>query len=155
MTSSAISRAAATAQLSAPTRPYIEPATIEALRELAVRSVRTADPPSLLRVLADLLPADPSTGIVPESSTAVQADLTVVQVAHLFDRKPQTVRSWIKDGRLTAYKLHRREYRVTRAAIEEFQKQARQGAAQASGPSTSIDLSSWRKVRDSGGAFRS
>lgn len=60
-----------------------------------------------------------------EGAIDVEPDLTVQRVAELFDRQPQTVRSWIREGRLGAYKLNGNEYRVTRRALEEFQEERR------------------------------
>ena len=56
------------------------------------------------------------------TSVALLADLTVEQVADLYKRTPQTIRRWIRDGRLTAYEFNEREYRITREAVEEFRR---------------------------------
>ena len=78
------------------------------------------------------------------------ADYTVAQVADMFQRAPQTVRDWIKSGRLQAYKLNGREYRITRAAVDEFLEQQRNGEpdGQANGRKSSADLGAWRRVRE-------
>ena len=52
----------------------------------------------------------------------LEADLTVEDVAAFFRRSPVTVRSWIRHGKLRAYKLNGRDYRITRAAVEQYQK---------------------------------
>ncbi len=57
-----------------------------------------------------------------------RADLTVPEVAALFNRSPQTVRSWIRNKALDAYRLHGREYRITPRALEAFQQQQLAGA---------------------------
>ncbi|MHC4511165.1 MAG: helix-turn-helix domain-containing protein [Planctomycetota bacterium] len=57
-----------------------------------------------------------------------RADLTVPEVAALFNRSPQTVRSWIRNQALEAYRLHGREYRITPRALEAFQQQQQRGA---------------------------
>jgi len=57
----------------------------------------------------------------------VEPDLTVEEVAQLFGRSPTTVRTWIRDQRLGAYRFGGREYRITRRALEEFQKCQREG----------------------------
>ena len=54
-------------------------------------------------------------------------DYTAAQVAGIFQRSPQTVRDWINARRLRAYKLNGREYRITRAAVDEFLEQQRNG----------------------------
>ena len=56
-----------------------------------------------------------------------EPDLTVKEVADYFGRGANTVTAWIRAGDLRAYKLHGREYRVTRAAVEEFQRKQSQG----------------------------
>ncbi len=60
-----------------------------------------------------------------EQGLQLEPDLTVQQVADLFGKKPQTVRTWIRGGRLAAYRFGGREYRVTRLAVEEFQERER------------------------------
>ena len=78
-------------------------------------------------------------------------DMTGAEVASLLDRSPQTVRTWIRQGDLDAYKLRGREYRVTRGALEAFLAQqpgrtaARGPLRSTSGPSA--DLAAWRGVR--------
>ena len=54
----------------------------------------------------------------------VEPDLTVEDVAELFGRSPTTVRTWIREGRLEAYRFGR-EYRITRRALAEFQQRER------------------------------
>ena len=77
-------------------------------------------------------------------------DYTVAQVAEMFQRAPQTVRAWINARRLRAYKLNGREYRITRAAAEEFLEQQRNGESdgQANGRKSTADLGAWRRVRE-------
>ena len=55
----------------------------------------------------------------------VEPDLTVQEVAELYSRSPQTVRTWICEGRLVAYPFSGREYRITKRALEEFQARER------------------------------
>ena len=85
-----------------------------------------------------------------EAAEELLGDYTVTQVADMFQRAPQTVRDWIKSGRLRAYKLNGREYRITRAAAEEFLEQQRSGEpdGQVSGRKSSADLGAWRRVRE-------
>ena len=75
-------------------------------------------------------------------------DYTAAQVAETFGRSPQTVRDWIKSERLRAYKLNGREYRITRAAVEEFREKQRNGESdgQATGRKSSADLGAWRDI---------
>ena len=48
-------------------------------------------------------------------------------VAKFFGRSPSTIRTWIRAGRLEAYRFRGSEYRITHAALEEFQDQERNG----------------------------
>ncbi len=81
------------------------------------------------------------------------ADMTVAEVASLLSRSPQTVRTWIREGDLDAYKLRGREYRVTRAALEAFlaYQQARAAPRSSLGSSGGqpANLGSWRRARSS------
>jgi excisionase family DNA binding protein len=72
--------------------------------------------------------------------------LTVIQVAERYGRAPSTVRGWIRDGRLNAYRLGR-EYRVDPEAIDEFDAGLR-GSARIEPrqqPSGEPDLGAWRR----------
>jgi excisionase family DNA binding protein len=75
-------------------------------------------------------------------------DYTVAQVADMFQRAAQTVRDWIKSGRLRAYKLNGREYRITRAAVEAYLEQQRNGEpdTRPKGQASTADLGAWREV---------
>jgi excisionase family DNA binding protein len=80
-----------------------------------------------------------------------RAYLTVAEVAALFNRSPQTVRSWIRNQELDAYMLHGREYRITPRALEAFQRQQQAGTVSprpepASGP-RAVSLGAWRATR--------
>ena len=75
----------------------------------------------------------------------MRADYTVAQVAEMFDRHPQTIRDWIRSGRLSAYLLRDREYRVTRVALEEFQENQRNDT-EAPKRALTPTLSDWRDV---------
>ncbi|MDE3003385.1 MAG: helix-turn-helix domain-containing protein [Gemmatimonadota bacterium] len=55
-----------------------------------------------------------------EPSAEVERDLMVAEVASFFSRSPVTIRTWIRDGRLRAYRFRGREYRITAAALEAF-----------------------------------
>ena len=86
---------------------------------------------------------------VPEAPE--RADLTVLQVAERFGRAASTVREWIASGRLEAYRLRGREYRVTRGALEAFEKNERQRTNTENGVRASRgSLRDWRSVRPAG-----
>ena len=55
------------------------------------------------------------------------ADLTVPELAKRFGRAASTIRSWLESGALRGYKLRGREWRVSAAAIAEFQVVEREG----------------------------
>lgn len=118
-----------------------------------------------LRTLADLLP-DGAAVTLPVSlirSWLIQsgsadphndkADMTVAEVASLLSRSPQTVRTWIRQGDLDAYKLRGREYRVTRGALEAFSGHEQDRAAPRSSMHSSggqpANLGSWRNAKRS------
>ena len=75
-------------------------------------------------------------------------DYTVVQIADMFQRAPQTVRDWIKSGRLRAYKLNGREYRITEVAVKSFVEQQRTGTGDddSTDRKNTANLSAWRAV---------
>ncbi len=115
-----------------------------------------------LRTLADALP-DGAAVTLPVSlirSWLVQggpadadhnADMTVAEVATLFNRSPQTVRTWIRHGDLDAYRLHGREYRITARALEVFQQQQQAGAVspqpERTASTRAANLAAWRFTR--------
>jgi excisionase family DNA binding protein len=65
-----------------------------------------------------------------------QADLTLQQTADRFGRSPSTVRDWIRSGAIDAYKLNRREWRITHGALADFERKQRQG-----------NLAAWRQMK--------
>lgn len=78
--------------------------------------------------------------------------LTVDDAARLLGRSASTVRAWCASGRLDAYKLAGREWRITHESLRAFQKaEAARHRARArpttTGPRRPVDLRSWRKVR--------
>ena len=73
-------------------------------------------------------------------------DHTVTMIAERFGRSPQTVRDWIKAGKLRAYLFNEREYRVTKAALAEFEEGQRRGRDPKSAPTVTGDLGAWRRV---------
>lgn len=85
---------------------------------------------------------------VPEAPAEV--DLTVAQVAALFGRGASTVRTWIAAGEFpNAYRLHGREWRITRADVAALQQRQRTARAcvpkPASVTTAEPDLASWRQ----------
>ena len=74
-----------------------------------------------------VLPVDAVREWLSENGGGLDHDLSVEEVGKFFDRSPVTVRGWIRTGRLEAYRFRGREYRITHAALEEFQQQERNG----------------------------
>ena len=97
----------------------------------------TFDRDVLLDVLDEAIPA-------PEGR--IDVDLSVQQVADRFGRSANAVRRWIANGQLRAYKLQGRQYRVSRAAIAEFQERQREGPPKGQNGTVS-SLGAWRTVR--------
>jgi len=56
---------------------------------------------------------------------SISGDLTVEDVASAVRRAPSTIRRWLISGALRGYKLNRRDWRVTRAALEEYLERQR------------------------------
>ena len=71
------------------------------------------------------VPVDAVRGWLNENGSGLDQDLTVEEVGKFFDRSPVTIRAWIRDGRLRAYRFQGREYRVCESALEEFQQKER------------------------------
>jgi hypothetical protein len=83
-------------------------------------------------------PSPPSAAL---PGTATTVDLTVGDLATLFGKRPSTLRGWIERGDFPgAYKLHHREWRVPRSALDAFQQAQRAGGS----PKAPADLSAWR-----------
>ena len=74
------------------------------------------------------LPVDSVRDWLNETGSGLDQDLTVKEVGEFFHRSPQTIRAWIREGRLHAYHFCGNEYRITNAAVEEFQDQQRDGS---------------------------
>ena len=55
-----------------------------------------------------------------ETGIVSPRDLTVKEVAKETDRAPSTVRDWLLSGALRGYKFNDRDWRVPRAALEEY-----------------------------------
>ena len=111
-----------------------------------------------LRNLADGLPQNGSVvftrgdleALLAEASEAAdpvsvdRADYTVAEVAERFGKAPQTVRDWIKDGKLPAYRFMGKQWRITPAALAEFEEHQRSGKQSKPGPRKPVDLGAWR-----------
>ena len=65
-----------------------------------------------------------------ENGPGFDHDFTVEEVGKFFNRSPVTIRAWIRDGRLRAYRFQGREYRVCESAVEELQQQQREHGAE-------------------------
>ena len=111
-----------------------------------------------LRQLASALPSDDSAVTltradlvalledeVDSESVRALGDLTVDEVAEEVGRAPSTVRTWLIAGGLKGYKLRRRDWRVTRAALRAFlDSEAKPPVPPESGK---VDIGAWRKLR--------
>lgn len=76
----------------------------------------------------------------PTRPGAPTVDLNVADIALLFKKKPSTVRAWIERGDFPgAYKLNHKEWRVSAAAVDAFQRAQQEGAGD-----PGDDLSEWR-----------
>jgi excisionase family DNA binding protein len=83
-----------------------------------------------------------------------QADLTVEEVAEIVGRKAGTVRDWIRQERLRAYLFNDREYRIPRAALQEYLDAQRGADKSGAGAATkksargkAPNLGAWRELR--------
>ena len=76
---------------------------------------------------AVMLPVDTLWEWLEESGpVGFDPDLTVKEVAELYGKTPCTVTAWIREGKLRAYKLNQKEYRIPASALEDFRhKQSR------------------------------
>lgn len=72
----------------------------------------------------------------------VERDLTLAEVGEIYDRKPNTVRSWIKTKGLRAYRDAAGQWRIPRAALEEWQEAQREGRRGKA--NDDVDLGAWR-----------
>ncbi len=76
-------------------------------------------------------------------------DLTVQEAAVELRRAPSTVRGWCIDGRLRAYKLNGREWRVPRAAMRDYLEGQKNGSSRQATRTNgkAADLAAWRNVK--------
>lgn len=107
------------------------------------RLVQAGDPDGTvtLRWLAQVL-GEP---VVEEERSEDQPsrDLTVEEAAEYFRRAPSTVRGWLLRGELRGYKLNRRDWRVPRAAVAEYEHRQRDPDME---DSEEVDISAWRRL---------
>ena len=86
----------------------------------------------------------------PRTTEKRLADLTVSEVGQALSRSPSTVRGWCASGKLKAYKLNGREWRVRPEDLQAFlDKQAQPGRKLKTDHRASIlgkdpDLSAWK-----------
>jgi excisionase family DNA binding protein len=71
-----------------------------------------------------------------EQETLPSRDLTLKEVGERYGRSPSTVRDWVREGKLEAYRFNNREYRVSPDAIAKFDRDQRGDG-----------LGDWRKTR--------
>ena len=113
-----------------------------------------------LRAMAAYLPSDAASvvltradllalveGFGDESTQTYERDLPVEEVAELAGRSTSTVRGWLSAGKLRGYKLHRRDWRVPRAALTEFlSAQAASSVEDCPTEGIDVDIGAWRRV---------
>lgn len=105
--------------------------------------IRAGDPDGTvtLRWLAALIGERLDDGEPEEEQPA--GDLTVDEVAAHFQRSPSTVRGWCSRGELRAYKLNRRDWRIPRPAIREYEEAQREPEPV---DDEHVDIAEWRKA---------
>ena len=117
-----------------------------------------SNPLARLRAVAESLPDGASATLgkefllaATEASCCTAGDLTVRDVATHCGRAPSTVRSWLEQGVLRGYRFRSREWRITQAALAEFEEAERTGSqlARRSNGNGSNDLGAWRSVESS------
>ena len=74
------------------------------------------------------------------------ADLTVQEVARRFKRAPSTIRGWLERGILRGFRFRHREWRVSPAALAEFEQAERAGRPHKPRSQRGVtNLSAWRE----------
>lgn len=73
-----------------------------------------------------------------------ERDLSAEEVAEMVGRAPSTVRGWVRSGALRGYKLNGRDWRVTRAALENYLEIQRAGRS--TEQEAEVDISDWRRL---------
>jgi hypothetical protein len=74
-----------------------------------------------------------------------QADLSTADIATMFGKSPQTVRDWIGNELLDAYRFQGREWRVTPENLQKFVAQQRE-PLKLEVVSPEPNLNAWRKA---------
>ena len=108
-----------------------------------------------LRIAAEHLPPGTAVSVSREDLLEALAavphggDLTVAEVAKRLRRSRSSVRGYLERGELRGYRFRRREWRVTPAAVAEFEERERTGTRQGRRAPTgrSVELGQWRKER--------
>ena len=113
-----------------------------------------------LRRLASALPSDDSAVTITRADlvtllerdgddpvTDSTRDLTVKEVAKETDRAPSTVRDWLLSGALRGYKFNDRDWRVPRAALEEYLDAQSKPTSATPRDTGDVDIRAWRRIR--------
>ncbi len=74
-----------------------------------------------------------------------QADLSTADIATMFGKSPQTVRDWIGNELLDAYRFQGHEWRVTPESLQKFIREQRE-PLKLEVVSPEPNLGAWRKV---------
>jgi len=89
-----------------------------------------------------------------EAVEPIEPDMTLAEVGELYGRRPNTVRDWVKHKGLRAYLDASGQYRVTPAALKEWQEAQRREKEKPKARATTkpepVDLGAWRKIRRTG-----
>jgi hypothetical protein len=85
----------------------------------------------------------------PEAVKPIGRDMTLAEVGEIYSRRPNTVRDWVLTKGLRAYLDATGQYRITPAALEEWQEAQRQEKekpkSQKAVAEEPTDLGEWRK----------
>ncbi len=113
-----------------------------------------------LRRLASALPSDDSAVTITradivalleddgrETEVGSTRDLTVEEVAKETGRAPSTVRDWLISEALCGYKLNGRDWRVPRAALEEYLDAQSKPTSATPRDTGDVDIRAWRRIR--------
>lgn len=119
-----------------------------------------------LRALANLLPADGAISLTrpallelaeSETSTVSTIDtleeLTVAAIAGETGRAQSTVRGWFESGALKGFRFNNREWRCTRAQLDDYKRISREPPDRTPEPTggKAPDLTAWRsRMRKAG-----
>lgn len=98
------------------------------LRRTLLAMVTAMPSGSAVTLPVDWLRDQLDSGSPPADAITFEPDLTVDEVASKLHRRPSTVRNWCQQGRLEAYRLHGREWRISPAALVAYQQRQRREA---------------------------